>query len=98
MTMFRACFAIDALAFLGVFLFFLAGLGDGRVSGFNIGIWLALVGIPAMTLLGALRLKAIGRPRAATGLLALLAAPILLGGAFTLLVAFLFATNPGGHH
>lgn len=98
MKTFWTFLSIDALVFLVLGYFFLAGLGDGTVSSFNIAIWLPLVGVPAAVLWGGLHLKAIGRLGAAKLLLALLAVPGLLLGGWMLLIVVLFATNPGAHH
>ncbi len=95
--MFLTCFVVDALVLLVLSYFFLIGLDDGTVSSFNIALWLPLICIPAAVLGGGLHLKATGRPRAATGLVALLAAPGVLLGGWMLLLVVLFATHPGAY-
>jgi len=97
MKLFWTCFAVDSLVFLVLFYFFLIGLSDGTVSSFNIALWLPLVGVPGAVLWGGLRLKAVGRPGAAKGLLALLAVPGVLVGTWLLLIVVLFATHPGAY-
>jgi hypothetical protein len=64
--------------------FFLAGLADGSVSSFNMGIWIALLAALAVLLLGSLWLKAIGRPGLGTMLLLVLAVPTALYALFLL--------------
>jgi hypothetical protein len=98
MKLFWTCFSIDALVFAVVFYFFLDGLGDRTVSSFNIGIWLALVGIPALVLGGGLYLKRIERVGIGTALLAIGALPGVLAGGWMLLMVVLFALNPGTVH
>ena len=98
MKTFWTFFSVDTLVFLVLFYFFLAGLGDGTVSSFNIAIWLPLICISAAVLWGGLHLKMIGRPGAAKVLLALLAVPGFLLGGWMLLLVVLFAMNPGAHH
>ena len=98
MELFWTCFPIDALVFAVVFHFFLDGLGNGTVSSFNIGIWLALVGIPALVLGGGLYLKRIERVGIGTALLAIGALPGVLAGGWMLLMVVLFALNPGTVH
>lgn len=97
MRMFWTCLVIDALVLLGGLYLGLTGRST-PFSAESIGLWLAVVGMPAAVLWGGLRLKAIGRPGAATLLLALLAVPALLVGVYMLLLVVLFASHPGGHH
>ena len=79
-------FGIDALVALVVAYFFFVGLADGSVSSFNMTLWLALIGGVAGVLGGGWMLRAMGRPRAANGVLALLAVPGFLFGLFILLL------------
>jgi hypothetical protein len=73
---------IDAvIAAIAVF-FFLWGLADGSVSSFNIVLWMVLLGGLAALVSGTLWLRSNGRPRAATVLAWVLAAPGLLVGLF----------------
>lgn len=66
-----------ALAAIVVF-FFLAGVGDGSVSSFNIGLWLGILAVGFVILAGSLFLRGKGQavlallmviPAAAAGLL-----------------------------
>ena len=82
---------IDAvIAAIAVF-FFLWGLADGSVSSFNSGLWTILLGGLAALVGGTLWLKSNGRPKVATMLAWVLAAPGLLVGLFFLL---LIVANP----
>ncbi|MES2713885.1 MAG: osmoprotectant transporter permease [Pseudomonadota bacterium] len=97
MKLFWTFFAIDTLVFAVLFFFFLEGLSDGSVSSFNMGLWLLLIGVPASVLAGGLLLNAKGRTRAAKALLATMAVPGLLAGAYVLLIIVLFASSPGAY-
>ena len=82
---------VDAvIAAIAVF-FFLWGLADGSVSSFNIVLWMVLLGGLAALVSGTLWLKSSGRPRAATVLAWVLAAPGLLVGLFFVV---LIVANP----
>lgn len=85
---FWAFFAMDALIGAMAVGFFFLGLADGSVSSFNIGVWIAILVVPAAMIGGAFWLKAAGRPILGTILLLVLAAPGILYGVFivTLLV------------
>jgi hypothetical protein len=89
MILFRILLAIDAAVALVALYFFFIGLGDGSVSSFNIGLWLALLGGIAAVLGGGWALNAKGQRRAALGVLAILALPGLLFGLFILMVLVL---------
>jgi hypothetical protein len=84
--LFWALFGIDVAVALVVAYFFVIGLLDGSVSSFNITLWLALISGVAVVLFGGWWLRAVGRPRAANGVLALLAVPGFLFGLFVLLL------------
>ena len=98
MKLFWTCFVIDSIVFAALLYFFLLGRDDGSVNSFNIALWLALIGVPALLLWGALLLKKIGRSGLATGLLALLAVPGLFVGGWMLLLIILYSMNPGASH
>ncbi|HEX5326573.1 MAG TPA: hypothetical protein VFW75_07880 [Acetobacteraceae bacterium] len=66
--------------------FFFAGLSDGSISSFNIGLWSAVLGGIVAILGGSLLLRSTRMPRLANGLLLLLALPGVLTG--LLLLAF----------
>lgn len=87
-------FAFDAALSAGLLAFFLAGIGDGSVSGFNLGLWLPPVGITLAILAGSLSLWRKGRSRPAIGLLLV---PALPGIAFLLFFAMIVATQPDWH-
>jgi uncharacterized membrane protein YidH (DUF202 family) len=88
---FRLFLAIDAAAALVALYFFFVGLGDGSVSSFNIGLWLALLAGIAAILGGGWWLNANGQRRAAIGLLAILAVPAFLCG---LLIVVMVVLQP----
>ena len=72
---FRVVWAFDALIGAVTVFFFAWGLADGRVSSFNIGIWmLVLLGL-AVVLGGSLWLRSKGWPRRAMALVMVLAVP-----------------------
>jgi hypothetical protein len=98
MKLFWTCFVVDSIVFAVLFYFFLVGRNDGSVNSFNIALWLTLIGIPALLLWGALHLKNIGRPRLATGLLALLGVPGFFVGGWMLLLIILYSMHPGAVH
>ncbi len=86
MWLFRFLFAVDVLAALIVVYFFFVGLADGSVSSFNMGLWLAILAIVAAVLGAGWALNGQGHRAAANAVLAVLAAPALLYGAFVLLL------------
>ncbi len=77
---FRILFGIGVLVLAGLVFFFLQGLGDGSVSGFNIKLWAATLVAPAAVLGLAFWLERRGRRRAASLVLLILAAPAALVG------------------
>lgn len=80
---------IDAAAALILYGFFLIGLGDGSVSGENMGLWLLILcGVTAL-LAGGWISRAKGRPGVATALLLPPAIPAALYGFFLLLILIL---------
>lgn len=95
MTLYRIFLYIAVLICLVITGFFLAGMGDGSIGAYNIGMWVPLVVIPAAMMFGGMHLKAKGRDGAATALLAALAIPGLLGGGVVLLMIVMFTINPG---
>ncbi len=80
----------DALVTLVVLYFFLAGLADGSVSSFNLGLWLTILLILAGVMVGSLAFRSAGHPVIATAILLVLAVPGLLYALF-LLVALIAA-------
>ena len=97
MKTFWILLGLGSACFLVLCYFFLVGLEDGSVNAINMAIWLPVVCGAAAILLGGLYLKGIGRPGLAKGLLALLAVPGLLAGAWMLLMVILLATHPGAY-
>jgi hypothetical protein len=89
LKLFWTLFGIDGAVALVVLFFFLAGLGDGSVSSFNIGLWLAILAVFAAVLGGVLLLKSNGYVTFANLLLLTLAIPGLLYGLFILSVIIL---------
>lgn len=85
---YRVAFAIAAVVAAVVVYFFLIGLADGSVSSFNMGLWLALLGITGGVLFGGHRLASHGHRMWAILVLSVLAVPALLYG-FFILVAIL---------
>lgn len=76
----------DALIAAVFLFFFVAGLANGRVSSFNIGLWSAVLLGLAGIVAGSLQLRSKGRLRPAMGVLLILAIPGLLGVLFFLVV------------
>ena len=87
----------DILAVLAILFFFLQGLGDGSVSSFNIGLWLALVLGSCFILAWGLYLRRQGRNGAACLVLALLAVPSLGIALMMALLLGLYAASPGSY-
>lgn len=83
---FRVLLGLDLLAAAVLVYFFLAGLGDGSVSDFNIDLWIALLLGSAIVFGSALILRRAGWPRLANLVLAVPAVPLLLYGFFMLVV------------
>jgi hypothetical protein len=88
---FRVLWAFDAIVSAVFLYFFVVGLGDGSVSSFNMGLWVAILAVLAGVLGGGLMLKARRQRAAALALLALLAIPSALVGLFFLI---LIVANP----
>lgn len=84
--LFWALFGIDALICAIVAYFFFLGLGDGSVSSFNAGIWIATWVALSVIIAGSLGLKAVGHPVLGIMLLLILAVPGLLYGLFLVLI------------
>lgn len=78
--------AISAMVTAVALYYFVAGLADGSVSSFNIGIWTVLLAVLAVVMGGSLWLRAVGRPGLGAMLLLVLAVPGVLYAAFMLLV------------
>jgi hypothetical protein len=72
----------DALIAAIFVYFFLAGLADGSVSSFNMGLWLVTLGIVAVVMLGSLVLRSSNRIVLAVTLLMVLAIPGVLFALF----------------
>ena len=73
-----------------IFLFFFFwGLADGRVSAFNIVLWLGILAGLVIVVGGSYQLQSKGRMRPAWGLLMVLAIPGLLGLLFFLALVIL---------
>jgi hypothetical protein len=81
----------DALIAVVVLYFFFAGLADGSVSSFNIGLWLIILLGLAGIMGGSLCLLSAGRSGIATAILLLLAIPGVL---FALFLLVLMITPP----
>jgi hypothetical protein len=89
MKLFWTLFCIDVLVAAVVLFFFFAGLGDGSVSSFNIGLWLGILAVLAAVLGGGWLLKSNGHPRLANLVLLILEIPGLLYALFILAVIIL---------
>jgi hypothetical protein len=83
---FRILWGVDAAVALVIAYFFVAGLADGSVSSFNMGLWLTILFGAGAILLGGPLLRAAGHPRLASLVLAVLAVPGLLYGFFLAVV------------
>lgn len=86
--LFRLLLGLDVLAALVVLYFFAAGLADGSVSSFNMGLWLGLLLAVAAIVGGGVALRRAGRQHLASAMLALLAVPAALYALFLALVIF----------
>jgi hypothetical protein len=94
MIFFWIVFAIDAIAALTVFYFFLEGLGDGSVSSFNMALWVALLGGVIAIVGGGAVLNVNGRRRTSIAVLSILGIPAVAFGLFILLIVI---TRPNWH-
>lgn len=81
----------DAIASLVILYFFVAGLADGSVSSFNMGLWLGIVVVVCAVMVGSLALRSSGHTGLAVAVLLVLALPALL---FVLFFGALLITNP----
>lgn len=81
----------DALIAAVFLYFFFAGLADGSVSSFNMGLWLVTLAILAIVMLGSLLLRSSNRMVLAVTLLLVLAIP---GVAFVLFFGSLLILQP----
>ena len=81
----------DAILSLVILYFFVAGLADGSVSSFNIGLWLVIVLVVCAVMFGSLALRSAGRIGLAVALLLVIALPGLL---FVLFMGLVIVTNP----
>lgn len=77
---------LDALIGAVALCFFVVGLSNGRVSSFNIGLWLVLLLGLAGVIGGSLKLRSLGRARAAMAVALVLGIPGLLCALFFLVV------------
>jgi hypothetical protein len=68
----------DALIALVALYFFFAGLADGSVSSFNMGLWLVILLVLGGVVMGSLWLRSSGRSGTAKAVLLILAVPGLL--------------------
>ena len=79
----------DAIIAAVVFYFFFAGLADGSVSSFNMGLWALILTVLGGIMLGSLALKSAGQKVVAVLVLLVLAVPSLLGGLLLLSILLL---------
>lgn len=90
MIAYRTLLGLATLPALVAVWFFLEGLGDGTVSGFNLGLWMGLLaaafGMPAL----GYALQAQGHGRAAKLVLSAVAVPVVCAG----LLLILLILNP----
>ena len=80
---------INAIALAVIVFFFMWGLSDGTVSSFNGLLWLAMLAIPAATLLGGWMQWGRGNRAFAVALLALPSLPAVLLFLFFLMIIVL---------
>lgn len=86
---YRGFLAAAAIVGAVALVFFAIGIGDGSVSSFNIGLWLALLGSLSMLLWTGHTLRGQGRTGLAIAVLGIAAVPGLLGGLFLILILIL---------
>lgn len=86
MILYRVLVGLATLTAGCAVLFFVIGLGDGSVSSFNIGLWMALLAATLGPLAGGIALHRRGRTLAGKVLLALLAVPAVLSGIVALVL------------
>jgi len=87
-TAFFVC-SILTTAVFGIF--FIIGIGDGTVSSFNLGLWLALLAAMGISLWAGHTLRARGKFGLAVAALAVTAVPGIAGALFILI---LLVTQP----
>lgn len=87
-TPFWIAWGIDALISGIAVYFFMAGVVDGTVSSFNIGIWSILLAALASVQFGSLWLKSAGHKWFAFFLLAIPAVPGILYAVFMIFLIF----------
>ncbi|MBX9792973.1 MAG: hypothetical protein K2Y02_01600 [Burkholderiaceae bacterium] len=88
---FAAFFVCSALTAAVAGTFFVIGLGDGSVSSFNLGLWLALLAVMGGSLWAGRVLRSKGKSGLAIAALAITAVPGLVAALFILL---LLVTQP----
>lgn len=88
---FWVLWGFDAIVSLVILYFFVAGLADGSVSSFNMGLWLGIVLVVCAVMVGSLALRSSRRTGLAVAVLLVLALPALL---FVLFFGALLITNP----
>jgi hypothetical protein len=86
---FPLLFAFDGLIAAVFVYFFAAGLADGSVSSFNLGLWLGILAANFAVLGAAVFLKAKGYSKAAIAVLLVPAFPALCFALFLLAVLIL---------
>ena len=91
MKKFWILWGFDAAIGLVALYFFFAGMATARVSSFNIGIWLVILGSLAVIIGGSLWLRRKAQPGIAMALLLVLAVPGCLAVLFFLV---LLVTHP----
>lgn len=91
---FWVLFAFDAVLAAVLMAFFFIGIGDGSVSSFNIGLWLALLAAAGAILGGSLMLNARNHSRMA---IALLLIPALPGLTYLAFVLMMIVMQPSPH-
>ena len=88
--LFKILWVINAIAALIIVYFFFEGISDGSVSGFNIGLWLLIIGALAVILIGSILLRSNGHSKMGIALLFIMAIPVVL---FVLYFAVAILTN-----
>jgi hypothetical protein len=86
MSLFRFLLFVDIVTAAVILYFFFIGLADGSVSSFNMTLWLSTLAIVGVILFGGPALRRNNHPRMANLLLAVLAIPACLYGAFILMI------------
>jgi hypothetical protein len=92
MVLFGTLFALNLLAAMVAFAFFIIGLADGTVTTFNILIWAAMLGLLFSMPFAAWLVRLRGHQRLGTILLLPLAGVAVLGG-MAILVLMVAAPN-----